>query len=236
MNPALGILGGMGPLATVDFLRKVVELTPARKDQDHFPMVVVSLPQVPDRTAAMLAGGESPVPAMLEGIAMLNRAGVAAIAIPCNSAHFWFDDLARASKAPILHIADAACAELERRAGSTVHTVGLLGTSGTVAMRIYQGRITGRGYECLVPPADDQEELVMGGIYQIKAGDLAHARKLLGQAADGLRARGAEMIILGCTEIPIVLEDGDGRIDATMALAAACVRRFAAGKGMDAAR
>lgn len=226
MKPALGVLGGMGPLATVDFMQKVIERTPATTDQEHLPMVVVSIPQVPDRTAAILGRGESPVPAMLEGIRLLNQAGVALIAIPCNTAHYWFDDLVRESQVPILHIADAACAVLEQRA-SGVRTVGFMGTSGAVAAGIYQQRIVAGGYDCLVPTDDDQDALVMGGIYKIKAGDLAAARQLLERAADGLRARGAEAIILGCTEIPIVIKDGGDVVDATLALADACVRRFA---------
>ena len=119
----------------------------------------------------------------------------------------------------------AACAVLDERARG-VRTVGFLGTTGMVKSGIYQQRIEARGYACLAPAADDQEELVMGGIYRIKAGDLAAARRLLERAADGLRARGAGAIVLGCTEIPIVVEDGGDVVDATRALAGACVRRF----------
>jgi len=226
MKPALGILGGMGPLATVDFMRKVIELTPAAGDQDHIPMVVASVPQVPDRTAAILGDGESPLPAMLEGIRLLNQAAVAAVAIPCNTAHYWFDELAGESRAPILHIVDAACAALKTRARGA-RAVGLMGTTGTIRSGIYQRRIEAHGYTCLAPGDDDQETLVTGGIYRIKAGDLESARRLLERAADGLRARGAGAIILGCTEIPIVVADGGDVVDATRALAAACVRHFA---------
>ncbi len=227
MKPALGILGGMGPLATVDFMRKVIDLTPAAGDQDHIPMVVASIPQVPDRTAAILGSGQSPLPAMLEGIRLLNQAAVAAVAIPCNTAHYWFDDLARESRAPILHIVDAACSVLKERTRG-VGTVGFLGTTGMVKSGIYQRRIEAGGYACLVPDEGDQEKRVMGGIYKIKAGDLAAARGLLELAADGLRARGAGAIVLGCTEIPIVIKDGGDVIDATLALAGACVRLFMA--------
>jgi aspartate racemase len=88
MKRTLGILGGMGPLATVDFMRKVIDLTPATRDQDHIPMVVASIPQVPDRTAAILGDGESPLPVMLDAIRLLNLAAVDAVAIPCNTAHY----------------------------------------------------------------------------------------------------------------------------------------------------
>lgn len=221
-RPVLGILGGMGPLATVDFMRKVIELTPAVSDQDHIPMLVVSVPQVPDRTAAILRGGESPLPVLLDGLRTLNRSGVACIAVPCNSAHHWYDDMVGASKAPILHIADAACDSLVAR-GIASRTVGFLGTSGVLAAGIYQNRLAARGFDCLVPDSGTQESHVMGGIYQVKAGDLSAAHELLAAAADGLRARGAGAIILGCTEIPIVIEDGEDVVDATRALAEASV-------------
>ena len=227
VRPVLGILGGMGPLATVDFMNKVIELTPARSDQDHFPMVVVSVPQVPDRTAAILRGGESPLPVMLGGLHILNEAGVACVAVPCNSAHHWYDDLAGESKAPILHIADAACDALAAR-GIASKTVGFLGTSGVLAAGIYQKRLAERGFDCLVPDEAEQEELVMGGIYNVKAGELETARGLLAGAADSLRKRGAGAVILGCTEIPIVVEEGDDVVDATRALAQASVNFLSA--------
>ncbi|MDB5821420.1 MAG: aspartate racemase [Herminiimonas sp.] len=106
MKGLIGILGGMGPLATVDLLRKIIEQTPVQRDQDHVPVVVWSVPQVPDRQQALRGDGASPLPAMLEGIAALNRAGVTRIAIACNTAHYWFDQLRAASAAPIFHIAD----------------------------------------------------------------------------------------------------------------------------------
>jgi len=225
MKDALGVLGGMGPLATVDFMRKVIEVTPVTRDQDHLPMIVHSIPQVPDRTAAILGGGESPLPMLGDGIAALNRAGVDCIAIPCNTAHYWFDDMERGSKAPILHIVDAAADALDRR-GFGGATVGLLGTTGTVAGEIYQSRLEARGYACLAPEPRVQEDRVMAGIAAVKAGRLVDARRLLEDAAAELRSRGVATIVLGCTEIPVVLDDDTRSLDATKALAEACVAWF----------
>ena len=104
----LGILGGMGPLATADFYAKLIAQTPAARDQDHVPVVIYAVPQVPDRTAALLRGGATPVPALLAGLRTLVAAGAQAIAMPCNTAHAWFDELAAQSPVPLLHIADAA--------------------------------------------------------------------------------------------------------------------------------
>ena len=115
----LGVLGGMGPLATVDFLQKLIEETPATRDQEHVPVVAYSVPQMPERPPAIVGNGESPLPHMLEGVLTLKRAGAKAVAIACNTAHFWYDDLVRDGGLPILHIADAACASLgdARRVG-----------------------------------------------------------------------------------------------------------------------
>lgn len=225
MKGVLGVLGGMGPLATVDFMRKVIEVTPVTRDQDHLPMIVHSIPQVPDRTAAILGGGETPLPMLGDGIAALNRAGVDCIAIPCNTAHYWFEEMERGSKAPILHIVDAAAGALDRR-GFHGASVGLLGTTGTVAGEIYQSRLEARGYTCLVPEPGVQDDRVMAGITDVKAGRLDHAKRLLEDAATGLRARGVATIVLGCTEIPVVLDDDALYLDATKALAEACVTWF----------
>ncbi|WP_309139629.1 amino acid racemase [Siccirubricoccus sp. G192] len=110
----LGVLGGMGPLASAQFMARLTLLTPAERDQDHIPALLWSDPRVPDRTAARLGGGEDPLPALLRGLRGLEAAGCGAIAIPCNTAHGWFDALQAATGLPILHIVDAAAAELAR--------------------------------------------------------------------------------------------------------------------------
>jgi len=228
MKRLLGVLGGMGPLATVDFMNKVIGLTQAGRDQDHVPMVVYSVPQVPDRTAAILENAESPLPAMLQGMAVLRQAGAECVAIPCNTAHYWYAELAREGRLPILHIADAACEGLAGR-GVGGGNVGLLATSGTLAAGFYQDRLAACGYRCVTPAADDQQKLVMGGIHHVKAGELDAARQVLERAAHRLIQAGAQAIVLACTEIPLVLtpESPPGAaalVDATEALAAACVR------------
>src|SRR5208283_405759 len=100
----------MGPAATADFLAKLVRLTPARRDQEHIPIVLYCQPQTPDRGAAILAGGVSPLPHLLQGVRRLTEAGAQVLAIPCNSTHHWFEQLQAACPVPILHIADAAIA------------------------------------------------------------------------------------------------------------------------------
>jgi aspartate racemase len=180
-NRLLGILGGMGPLASADFIAKLIAGTPARSDQDHVPFLLWSVPQIPDRNLALAGTGPSPLPAMLRGLHALRDAGCDLAVIPCNTAHNWHDDLARQAGLPLLHMADAACA------GLGPGTVGLIGTRGTIASGIYQRRLAARGIDCLVPDADDVNDLVMPGIYQVKQGNLTPAAA--GPAPVALRCR-----------------------------------------------
>jgi aspartate racemase len=226
MSALLGILGGMGPLATADFMHKLIAETPAAGDADHVPVVVWSVPQIPDRPGFILHGGESPLPAMLDGIRVLRGAGATCIAIPCNTAHYWYDDLARAAGVPVLHIADAACDMLERR-GIRGEAVGLMATRGTLAAGFYQQRLEARGYHPLLSTEADQRELVLPGIACVKRFRLDEAAALLLQAVARLRDAGARAIVLGCTEIPVALDHAGAdamAVDATRALAQACVR------------
>lgn len=225
MKAMIGILGGMGPLATVDFLRKLIERTPATCDQEHVPLIVYSVPQISDRTAGILAGGESPLAAMRAGMRMLERAGAKAIAIPCNTAHYWYDDLARECSVPLLHIADCACATL----GDGVVNVGLLGTAGTLAAGFYQQRLAAGGYQCLINRQEEIDNWVMPGIGLVKAGDVRGGGALLQQALAALFDCGAQRVILACTETPIGLECVAAPqlprcVDATIALADACIQ------------
>ena len=225
MRGLIGVLGGMGPLATVDFMGKVIALSPAARDQDHLPLIVHSVPQVPDRSASILKGAESPLPAMRQGLRTLVGAGAECIAIACNSAHYWYDDLAGESTVPLLHIVDAVGAAMARR-GIRDGPVGLLATAGTVFAGIYQARLGGHGYTCVAPGERDQEDLVTRGIGLVKAGQLEDARAPLEAAAAKLRKQGVRIVILGCTEIPLVLKDGDDYLDSTQALAEMCVEWF----------
>jgi aspartate racemase len=223
----LGVLGGMGPLASAEFMRRLTLLTPAIRDQDHIPAVLWSDPRVPDRTAARLGGGEDPLPALLRGIRGLEAAGCAAIAIPCNTAHGWFEPMQAATALPILHIVDAAAKELARL-GVPRGRIGVMGTAGTLAMRLYQTRLETRGYECLVPEPAEMEALVTPAIAQVKANDVAASHAPLAEAASRLASRGARAVVLGCTEIPLGIAAGPALpfpvCDTLDALARAAIR------------
>lgn len=228
MGALLGVLGGMGPLATVDFLGKLIAETPATRDAEHIPVVVYSVPQIPDRPGAILGNGESPLPAMLKGLRTLRQAGATCVAMPCNTAHYWYDELVRVGGLPILHIADAACAALPRR-DQPDGAVGLIATKGTLAAGIYQQRLEARGYRCIANSAADLDELVLPAIAHVKANALEKAHTLAVRAVRNLQAAGAQTVILACTEMPLALEHRDTDIaatcvDPTRALAQACVR------------
>ncbi len=225
----LGVLGGMGPLASAQFMLRLTLLTPAERDQDHIPAILWSDPRVPDRTAARLHGGEDPLPWFTRAIAGLKAAGAGAIAIPCNTAHGWYDQMAAATDLPILHIVDAAAEDLARQ-GIHSGKVGVMGTAGTLAMRLYQPRLEALGYEVIVPDEAEMQRLVSPGIALVKANKVAEAYTPLAEAAGRLRDRGAAAVVLGCTEIPLGIlagpyaEIGIPLVDTIDALALAAIR------------
>ncbi|MBV9782290.1 MAG: aspartate/glutamate racemase family protein [Acidisphaera sp.] len=203
----LGVLGGMGPLASAHFMTRLTLLTPAARDQDHIPTVLWSDPRVPDRTAARLSGEADPLPWLLRGLRGLEEAGCAAVAIPCNTAHGWFEPMQAATRLPILHIVEAT-ADALRRGGHGPGPVGLMGTAGTLAMRLYQQRLEPQGWQCITPEAEEMQNLVTPAIALVKANRPTEAYAPLAEAARRLGKRGAGAVILGCTEIPLGLQAG----------------------------
>jgi aspartate racemase len=227
---ALGVLGGMGPLATADFLQKLVLATRAGRDQEHIPVIVYGDCTTPDRTAAVLGTGPSPLPQLTEGIEFLNAARVSAIAIPCNSAHCWHQEMADASLAPVLHIVEASARQVQRNNRKT-QRVGVLSTEGTHRMGIYKATLEKMGFEVIAPTQEEFELLVSPGIADIKANRLQDAEAKFDSAADKLIARGAQQIILGCTEIPLGMQKRAAAnpstiVDSTQALVNAVLDHF----------
>lgn len=203
----LGVLGGMGPLASAHFMVRLTLLTSADRDQDHIPAVLWSDPRIPDRAAARNGTGPDPLPALMRGIDGLRAAGCGAIAIPCNTAHGWFDPMARDAGLPILHIVDAAATEL-RRIGITRGTIGLMGTAATLAMRLYQDRLQAQGWDIIQPEPAQMQSLVIPAIAAVKANQVAEAYQPLVEVVNSLAFRGAAAVVLGCTEIPLGIQAG----------------------------
>ncbi|MDR3221448.1 MAG: aspartate/glutamate racemase family protein [Candidatus Accumulibacter sp.] len=207
----IGIAGGVGPAATVDFLGKIVSNTPARRDQEHLKVVVEQNPQIPDRTAHLLHGDTDPTIALYATCKRLEAAGADIAAIPCNTAHAFVARIQPFLSIPIVNMLRET-AECIRREHGGCSKVGLLATSGTIASRVYHDAIVPAGFEVLVPDAENQAR-VMNAIYGpkgVKAGFTAGecAEDLL-RALTSLVERGAEVIVLGCTELPLLLAQNE---------------------------
>ncbi|WP_409307327.1 aspartate/glutamate racemase family protein [Pectobacterium sp. B1J-3] len=227
----IGVLGGMGPLATVDLLQKIIEQTPANCDQEHVPIIAWNVPQIPDRQRALAGTGESPLPVLLSAIRQLNQLPVSHIVIPCNTAHHWFDELAAESDVPVLHIADATLAWTEQFASVSLQAqqkIGLIATQGTLSAGWYQQRFAAKGVVTLEPNEQEMNSLFVPGCYAVKRGELQRGGELLEQLALRLIERGAQRLVLACTEVPLALTAVKSRwldisIDPTQALAQVCV-------------
>lgn len=200
----LGVLGGMGPLATLDFQRRLLDATPAQRDQQQIPMVVWNVPQIADRQQALAGTGPSPLPQLLYGIRMLNQVGASHIAIPCNTAHHWYDALSEESDAPILHIVEATLDALAQ-SDDKPSRVGIIATKGTLDAGWYQRSLAAQGIETLEPTAEELTQWFVPGCYAVKRGALVEGGALLARQADALFERGAQKLVLACTEVPVAL-------------------------------
>lgn len=199
----VGVLGGMGPSATVDFLDKLTRLTAAQTDRDHVKYIALSDPDIPDRSAAIAGQGPSPEPALRQRLRQLTGAGAKIIVMPCNSAHYWFEALQSAAPVPMLSIISATVAGI-RDAGVPVGArIGLLATSGTLAAGIYHRPLIAAGYVPFALDGPTHERLVMTGIGLIKAGRIEEGRRSLDAALGALLDHGCTDIILGCTDISV---------------------------------
>ena len=223
----IGVLGGMGPLATVDFFAKVVAAADPAGDAQHVPLLIQSDPRIPSRPAAILAGGESPLPALRHGRDRLIAAGAVALAMPCNTAHVWYPELAADCPVPFISIVDACCDELPAIAAPGSQ-IGLVGTRATLRTQIFDRRLRELGYVPRVPDEADLEGSILPAIEQVKCGDAAGAGAALEASVRRLMDAGSQAVVMACTETPLAL-DAIGSpvrsrcIDSNAALARACV-------------
>jgi aspartate racemase len=203
----LGVLGGMGPLASAHFMVRLTLLTPAGRDADHITTVMWSDPTVPGRPEALEGRGPDPLPALLKGVRVLRQAGSGVIVIVCNTAHHWHEPLQQAAGIPIIHIVDAAAADLQA-AGVRPGRIGLMATAATLRMRLYQDRLAALGWDCIAPSDAEMSNLVTPAIALVKANRVTEAYAPLARVANGLAERGASAVVLGCTEIPLGIQAG----------------------------
>jgi len=204
-HKSIGILGGMGPLATADLFRKIVSLTKASCDREHIRVYIDSNCAIPDRTAAILSGGEDPVPEMTKALRNLEACGADCLLLPCNTAHYFLPRLQALTEIPFLSMPQAtakACA-----AAFPGKTAAILATKGTLATKLYQKALAAEDVAFLVPD-EMQQDALMSVIYDgVKAGAPPAAyRAQFEQVLSQLSAQGADFFILGCTELPLAFD------------------------------
>jgi aspartate racemase len=208
----IGILGGMGPEATIDLFTKIVKGTKARKDQDHLRILIDNNPKVPDRTLAIQGKGPSPLPQLVRSAKGLERAGADFIIIPCVTAHYYYEPLQKRIRISILHIVDETVKYVKHR-WKGIKKIGLIATTGTIHTGLFQKAFSPTGIELILPNPEIQKGWVMEAIYGksgIKAvGPSEGSKRLIFKASEILIHQGAQAIIAGCTEVPLVLKEGD---------------------------
>lgn len=225
MKKALGILGGMGPLATADLFRKIVTLTKAGCDNEHMRIYIDDNASIPDRTAAILAGGPDPIPVMTDSLRKLEACGAECIIMPCNTAHYFLPRLQPLTELPILSMPEATAKACARQFPGK--TAAVLATTGTLATGIYEEALQKERVRYLIPDPQEQEAL-MRVIYDgVKADAPTYRyRKDMEQVLRRMAARGAHYFILGCTELPLafdLLGLQNPHIDPTTELAKAAI-------------
>lgn len=213
----------MGPMATVDFLGKLTRATPAVHDQQHIPMVVRFCPDIPDRSDAIESIGPSPLPALVAAARQVEADGAGALVIPCNTAHAWYGEIAAGVRIPVLHIVDAAIAQIPPALRE--QPIGLLATRGTLRSAVYQNRQAGLRW--VLPSEQSMSSHVMPAIRAVKANEYLTASAFLAGAIAALLSQGVGAIVLACTELPLAhagQDYGVPLIDATDALARSAVQ------------
>lgn len=199
----IGILGGMGPLATCDLYQKIIKVTKAGKDQEHVRVCIDSNTNIPDRTQAIVEDGASPLPEMVKSAVCLENMGADVLIMPCNTAHYFYDAILPFVDIPFLNMPEETADAVAKRG---IRRVGLLATDGTIRSGVYEKVFRQRGILAETPSGQDQEA-VMELIYKgIKAGDSGVDTRRFQESMDGLLERGAQILILGCTELPVAFE------------------------------
>ena len=219
----IGIIGGMGPMATVDLFRKIVENTEASSDGEHLRILIDNNPQIPDRTECILQGSDAPLEAMSESGAGLIAVGAELLAIPCNTAHYYYSALADRFSVPILNmpeLAAKACAEKGYR------KVGLLATEGCIRGRVHEPFFSERGMELIYPSEQGIATLMELIYHDLKAGKAA-SPKLAYPELEKMKAAGAQVFLIACTELTLAFEHDTAfsYLDSTMILVRELIAR-----------
>lgn len=195
----IGIIGGMGPLATVHLFERIVLRTKAEKDQDHIRVLVDSNTNIPDRTKAILENGESPVKELANSAKILESSGADFLIMPCNTAHFFIDEIKKNVNIPFLNMPEETAKYTYDKYGQDT-VVGLMATDGTIKSKIYENYYAKLGIKTLVPIKT--QKVIMEFIYDvIKKGNYNAGTDLLFECVEELKDLGASSFLLGCTEL-----------------------------------
>lgn len=206
MKQAVGVIGGVGPMATVYYMQRVIEMTKAGCDQEHINMLVFNDCDIPDRTAFITEKSpDNPLPVMVEDAKRLEAAGCEFVVIPCNTAHYFYDKLEQAVEIPVVNIVEETIRYAKARV-QDLSCVGIMATTGTIVTGTYQKYAERAGLSFAVPDENEQD-LLMQIIYDgVKAGKPV-PRADFDRVANHLRAKGAQCLILGCTELSVLKRD-----------------------------
>ncbi|HHF98571.1 MAG TPA: amino acid racemase [Candidatus Aerophobetes bacterium] len=219
----IGIIGGMGPEATLDLFYKIIKNTPAKKDQEHIHLIIDNYPQIPDRTQFILGKGDNPLPYLLKSAKLLENAGADAICMPCNTAHFFVEDIRKNINVPFISIVESVLKDIKENY-TNVERIGLLASEGTIAGKVYHRIFEKEGYTIVVPEKNIQKK-IMDVIYSVKAGKIKEKVKLMQECIDKISNK-ADILVAACTEIPILIPHIESKIpviDATISLAKSVV-------------
>lgn len=228
MKKTVGILGGMGPEATAYFYDLITKYTHAEKDQDHIPIIIYSNPQVPPRTNAIVNKHENPLPYLLEGVRILHQAGADFIVMPCITAHYYYSQIVGKYKIPFLNLLDETLYYMGRKMPN-LSRAGLIASTGTLKSKLFHNSLAMGGIEIIIPTPEEQSQVMEAifGRVGIKAGyTTGKTKETIHFIAKKLIQRGAQVVIAGCTEIPLVLKEDDillPLIDPLKIMAQACI-------------
>jgi aspartate racemase len=220
MTKTIGVIGGMGPQATVDFFQKILDNTRVERDQDHIHAIIDNNPQIPDRTAFFLGKGESPLKSLVNSAVKLQLMGAELLAMPCNTAHYFYDEIVKYIDIPFINMIDEVAAGI-RAKNPSVKRVGLLATKGVYSMGIYSRYLQKYGIEAVIP-SEEGKEVISSTIYTIKKDLSLVDPSGINKVIEDMIKDGVDTIILGCTELPIIVDKyqrGPDYIDSTAVLA-----------------
>ncbi len=224
---SIGIIGGMGPAATCDLFLKIINSTAAPSDQSHIHVYIDNNTNILDRTAAIKGLGESPAPELVKSAVKLQAMGADALIMPCNTAHYFYDQIVPYIDIPLIHMPRETAAYLHTKG---YKKVGILATDGTIDSGVYHNALKEYGIEPVCPSAENQK-VIMSLIYDYVKKNILQKDKLPVEAVmkvvEEVRSMGAEVCLMACTELPIafqVMEATEGMVDPTQVLAEAAVK------------